>query len=62
MTIAQEDMHVNMDKLAWCALGFVAASTIACLVVHRRVVAALVKGEPMPEPPASHKGWHPRLK
>ena len=31
---------------------------IACAVVHRRVIAAMVKGDPLPEPPAWHKGHH----
>lgn len=34
---------------------------IACAVVHRRVIAAMVKGDPLPEPPAWHKG-HPCVK
>ena len=51
-----------MCKVAKIALGVVAISAIACLVVHRRVVIAMVKGEPLPEPPESHKAWHPCVK
>ena len=48
-----------MRTIANVALGFVAGSAVACLVVHRRVGIALVKGEALPEPPAWHKKWHP---
>ena len=43
------------------ANSHVAGCAVASLVVHRRVVAAVIKGEPLPEPPAWHKG-HPFLK
>lgn len=52
----------SSSKIAWCAAGLLAASTIACAVVHRRVIAAAVKGEPMPEVPEWHKAWHPHAK
>ena len=52
----------NLEKLAWCALGIVAVGTIACAIVHRRVIAAVLTGSPMPEPPAWHKQWHPAVK
>lgn len=48
-----------MRTLANIALGIAVGSAVAYLVIHRRVVIALVKGEPMPEPPEWHKAWHP---
>ena len=48
-----------MCKVIKIALGVVAVSAIACAVVHRNVIAAMVKGDPMPEPPEWHKAWHP---
>ena len=36
------------------AATVVAASTLACLYVHRRVIKAVIKGEPIPKAPA----WH----
>lgn len=50
-----------MRTIANVALGLVAGSAVAYLVIHRRVVIALVKGEAVPEPPAWHKKWHPFL-
>lgn len=50
-----------MKKAAYIALGIGATCMVACAIVHRRVIAAALKGEPMPEPPAWHKG-HPGLK
>lgn len=50
-----------MKKALGIALGIGIACMVACAVVHRRVIAAAVKGEPIPEPPAWHKG-HPCLK
>ena len=50
-----------MKKVAGIALGAAAVCGVACLVVHRRVVVAMLKGAPIPEPPAWHKG-HPGLK
>jgi len=46
---------VAMKKAIGIAAGVIAVSAAACLIVHRRVVVALVKGEPLPEPPAWHK-------
>jgi hypothetical protein len=46
-----------MKKTIGIALGICAASMIACAIVHRRVIKAMVKGEPLPEPPAWHT-WH----
>ena len=40
-------------------VGCTVASTCAMLVIHRRVIAACIKGEPMPEPPAWHKKCFP---
>lgn len=51
-----------MRTIANLALGIAAGSIVACLVVHRRVVAAVIKGSPLPEPPEWHKVWHPCLK
>ena len=50
-----------MKTIAKIALGVVAGCAVATLVIHRRVIIAAVKGEPLPEPPAWHKG-HPCLK
>lgn len=51
-----------MRTLANIALGIAAGSAVAYLVIHRRAIAAFVKGEPLPEPPAWHKKWHPAFK
>lgn len=48
-----------MRTFANIALGLAVGSAVACLVVHRRVVAAVIKGDPIPEPPEWHKAWHP---
>ena len=50
-----------MKHIASIALGVIAGCAVVSLVVHRRVVVAVIKGEPLPEPPAWHKG-HPFLK
>ena len=50
-----------MKHLANIALGLVAGCAVASLVIHRRVIAAAIKGEPLPEPPAWHKA-HPFMK
>ena len=50
-----------MKHIANIALGLIAGCAVASLVVHRRVIAGVIKGEPLPEPPAWHKG-HPFLK
>ena len=41
------------------AVGCAAVSTCCMLVIHRRVIAACIKGEPMPEPPEWHKKCFP---
>lgn len=41
------------------AIGCAAVSTCCMLVIHRRVIAACIKGEPMPEPPKWHKKCFP---
>ena len=48
-----------MRTIANLALGIAVGSAVACLIVHRRAVVALAKGEPLPEPPEWHKKWHP---
>ncbi|ACV21450.1 Uncharacterised protein [Slackia heliotrinireducens] len=51
-----------MKHFANVALGVVVGCAVGCavasLVIHRNVIAAVVKGEPIPEPPAWHKN-HP---
>ena len=43
------------NKLALCCiLAVILCCFGALLWIHRRVIAACIKGEPMPEPPA----WH----
>ena len=55
-----------MEKAANVALGVAAGCIVGCavasLVIHRHVVSAVLKGEPLPEPPAWHKKWHPCFK
>ena len=51
-----------MKKALFIALGVVAGCAATSLVVHRRVVAAAIKGDPLPEPPEWHKKWHPLWK
>ncbi len=46
-----------MKKTINITLGFCAASMAAYAIVHRKVIRAMVKGEPLPEPPAWHV-WH----
>ncbi|MBQ9042670.1 MAG: hypothetical protein IJ111_07630 [Eggerthellaceae bacterium] len=50
-----------MSKIAKFAIGIAVGSAVCCLVVHRNVVKAMIKGEPLPEPPEWHKAWHPFL-
>ena len=50
-----------MKVFANVVLGVAVGCAVASLVIHRRVVAAAIKGEPLPEPPAWHT-WHPCLK
>ena len=50
-----------MKKIACIALGAALGCAVVSAVAHRRVIAAMVKGEPLPEPPEWHKG-HPFLK
>lgn len=51
-----------MKKFAKIALGAIAVGTAVHLIVHRKVVTAVIKGDPIPEPPAWHKKWHPYFK
>ncbi len=46
-----------MKKIALIAAGVLVACMATSAVVHRNVIAAAIKGEPLPEPPAWHK-WH----
>ena len=48
-----------MRTFANIALGIAVGSAVACLVVHRKVVAAILAGAPVPEPPEWHKKFHP---
>ena len=50
-----------MKKVALVALGLAVGCATAHLVVHRRVVFAMIKGEPLPEPPEWH-AWHTAYK
>ena len=50
-------MKKVVKKACFIALGVAAGCAVACLVVHRRVVVAAVKGQPLPELPAWHT-WH----
>ena len=50
-----------MRTFAKIALGIAVGSAVACLVVHRRVVKAIVTGGEIPEPPEWHKSFHPLL-
>ena len=50
-----------MNTFAKITIGAVIGSSICCAIVHRRVIAALVTGSPMPEPPEWHK-HHPAHK
>ena len=51
-----------MCKIAKTILGVAVIGVVACAVVHRRVIAATIKGEPLPEVPEWHKSWHPCVK
>lgn len=51
-----------MKKCLYVALGLAAGCMATSLIVHRRVVAAVIKGEPIPEPPEWHRKWHPCFK
>ena len=48
-----------MKQVANFALGIVVGCVAASMVVHRRVIDAVLKGEPIPEPPEWHKKYHP---
>ena len=51
-----------MRTFANVALGVTIGSAVAYLVIHRKVVVSLLTGQPIPEPPAWHKKFHPCLK
>ena len=44
-----------LKKVVKGALVVAAVGVVACAVVHRNVIIAVVKGEPLPEPPEWHK-------
>ena len=46
-----------MNKLARAALICTLAACGALLVIHRRMIAAAITGEDMPEPPEWHKKY-----
>ena len=46
-----------MNKLAKAAIFCTRAAFGALLVIHRRVIAAAITGEDMPEPPEWHKQY-----
>jgi hypothetical protein len=48
-----------MSKLAKATLICTLACCGALLVIHRRVIAAYISGEDMPEPPEWHKEYFP---
>ena len=51
-----------MSKIVKVAVGVVVVGTVACAIAHRRVIAAMIKGESLPELPEWHKAWHPCAK
>ena len=51
-----------MRKAVKIALGIVVVGTVACAIAHRRVIVAMVKGDPLPALPEWHKAWHPCAK
>lgn len=48
-----------MNKLAKATLICTLVACGALLVIHRRVIAAAITGEDMPEPPEWHKEFFP---
>ena len=51
-TRSEED---SMSKIVKGALVVIGIGAVACAIAHRRVIAACVKGEPLPEAPEWHK-------
>jgi hypothetical protein len=50
-----------MKQLVNIAIG-AAIGCVACWAfIHRNAIAASIKGEPLPEPPAWH-AWYPGMK
>ncbi len=50
-----------MKKIIGFTLKACVVGAAACAIVHRRVIKAIAKGEPVPEPPAWHT-WHKAVK
>jgi hypothetical protein len=50
-------MKIDCKSFTCGALCLVGFSTLAWACIHRKAIAAAVKGEPLPEPPAWHV-WH----
>ena len=48
-----------MNKLLKATLICSAVACSALIVIHRRVIAAAITGEPIPEPPEWHKKCFP---
>ena len=48
-----------MKTITYVVIGAAAGCVAASLFIHRRVIAAAIKGEPLPEPPEWHKAYHP---
>jgi hypothetical protein len=50
-----------MKTFASVLIGAFVGCVVASAIVHRRVIAAAINGDPMPEPPEWHKN-HPCFK
>ena len=46
-----------MNSAMKAMIGCTAVACGALLVIHRRVLAAYINGDPMPEPPEWHKKY-----
>lgn len=53
---AIDGKDLRMKTVAKIALGAFIVCALVSLAVHRRVVVAAIKGEPLPEPPEWHRG------
>ena len=51
-----------MKKIFGIAAGVAVGCVVCWTVIHRTVIAASNKGQPLPEPPAWHKACHPCMK
>ena len=58
-------MEIDMKSFglgALCLVGACTLGSMACwAIIHRRPIAAALKGEPLPEPPEWHT-WHTACK